>query len=236
MSTYLEAVQIHPRGYPERLASDIANDPEALAYLGGVGGGGAVTESETTPGAAALADDATPDGALDDRIAALEDAPGGASPIIESDWVTITDAQFKGMPGGPTGIGIPYEIVPAPGAGKFLRFVAGAAILDTTAGPYGDAGANAVIQFQIAGEAVSQPLAQADIINWFEAEEEDLLYFPPFAGFIRARVSNIEDLPIQLSASNDVHGVFPDATYDFTGGNAANTLKVKVWYTEVAFS
>jgi hypothetical protein len=40
MATYLEVTQLHPRGYPERIASDIANDPEALAYLGGVGGGG----------------------------------------------------------------------------------------------------------------------------------------------------------------------------------------------------
>jgi hypothetical protein len=232
MAKYLEVVELHPRGYPERLASDIANDPEALAYLGG-GGGGAVTESGTTPGAAALADDATPDGALDDRIQALEDAPGGSSPILESEWVTITDAQFRLMP-GVAGTPNVIDIVAAPGDGKFLRFVAAAAILDTTAGPYGDARTNAEIEFRIAGEPVSQILTQADIINWFESEEEDLFYFQP-AGFSRRFVGNLEDQPIQLRAVNDEDPEIPHS-HEFTGGNAANTLKVKVWYTEVAFS
>jgi hypothetical protein len=57
MATYLEAVQIHPRGYPERIASDIANDPEAIAFIaaevGSGGGGGALPDwwtVDSTPG------------------------------------------------------------------------------------------------------------------------------------------------------------------------------------------
>lgn len=157
MTTYLEASRSHPRGYPERIASDIANDAEAIAFIAeGIPGGSvdaaAVIAAIETDGSldidvegnaatatklltartiggtafdgtanitpanatnatavpfagvsgkpttlagygitdalglnakadsAVLADDATPDGALDDRITALEEAGGGAEP------------------------------------------------------------------------------------------------------------------------------------------------------------
>jgi hypothetical protein len=228
MAKYLEVVELHPRGYPERIASDIANDPEAIAFIAAEvgGGGGAVTESGTTPGAAALADDATPDGALDVRITALEETPGGASPIIESDWVPFTDAEIKGWP-----TAVSRTIVEAPGAGKFFQFHGAAVLLDTTAGPYGNVNAGAAMTFEVGTKPASTSTVEPFTTNMFEAEEKTLAFIaptnPPPTGNLSLTAA--EDGAIVLVWTNPVDG-------DFTDGNALNTLKVKVWYTEVAFS
>jgi hypothetical protein len=222
MSTYLEAVQLHPRGYPERIASDIANDPEALAYLGGVGGGGAVTESGTTPGAAALADDATPDAALDVRITALED--GEACPMIESPWVPFTDAEVKAWP---TVLNSRRTIVPTPGAGKYFRFWGADIILDTTAGPYGGVDVLAHIEFMVGEKVVSMVAVEPTTTNMFEEEGVVKLSIPvlspPETGAFS--LSGFEDGPIYMQWANE--------NTAFTGGNVLNSAKVKVFFSEI---
>jgi hypothetical protein len=239
MTTYLEAIQLHPRGYPERLASDIANDPEAIGYIveglpgGSVDTAAVIAAIETAgeldidvTGNAATADDATPDGALDDRITALEDAPGGSSPIIESDWVPFTDAEVKAWP---TVLNSRRIIVPTPGAGKYFRFWGADIILDTTAGPYGGVDVLAHIEFMVGEKVVSMVAVEPTTTNMFEEEGVVKLSIPvlspPETGAFS--LSGFEDGPIYMQWANE--------NTAFTGGNVLNSAKVKAWYAVVTF-
>jgi hypothetical protein len=86
MATYLEVTQLHPRGYPERIASDIANDPEAIAFIaaevGSGGGGGELPDWWTV--------DSTPGSESVEFAGAMMVSPGG----VDS-WGVSSEGQER---------------------------------------------------------------------------------------------------------------------------------------------
>lgn len=135
--------------------------------------------------------------------------------------VTLTDAQVKALP--TTGI----QIVASPGAGKHLLVVGVSLYLDWTA-DYTNIDPTAVISLNfgttsnVAGGRLIE--GEGDVTRMLAPGEDAL-------GFLVQEYKALDadqavNLGLNLKATNGAAG-------DFTGGNAANTLKVQVWFVTV---
>lgn len=156
--------------------------------------------------------------------------------------VTLTDAQIKALP--TTSV----EIVPAPGSGKRLLYFNGIAILDTTAGVYGNVGqtatspnGNAAVIKMVTPNGAH--LSVFGVWGWL-LEEATIghIDLPAYVDGIDSVMNNpnvndswsdyataYDDQPIHLASYNGAQTPLGD----YTNGNAANTLKVTVFYTVV---
>ena len=149
--------------------------------------------------------------------------------------VTLTDAQIKALP--TTAI----NILPAPGAGM-VNLVHGALFRsDFTAGAYTNLSATAFLNVvwdaanNYINATVSTDTSERDTL--FGADT-CLVYCPAYVllavgitspvGFVRAtgEFGEIVNTTVDVGAGNGVSG-------NFTGGNAANTLKVTVYYSPI---
>ncbi len=154
---------------------------------------------------------------------------GGSSYLVAS--VELTDAQIKALPTFSSGY---IELVPAPGANKVLLLAYAVLKWNITGGAYTNISADntIVIAFgDFAGYASNLSTIPVD-----DVDRITILSQPSFvdgrgswAGFLDAYVNGVEatnviNQPLKLASDN---------TGDFTGGNAANTLKVTVYYVVV---
>jgi hypothetical protein len=145
--------------------------------------------------------------------------------------VVLTDAQIKALP--TTAI----ELVAAPGAGKLIKVISADAIIDTTAGGY-VVDTNCRWQLFLGTQEITG-LAQPELA----LATTPGIYFLPFpefaapgsggdAGYLVTTSKSVTSMVNQpLKIKDDFNGVA-----DYTGGNAANTVSVIVYYAEIVVS
>jgi hypothetical protein len=150
---------------------------------------------------------------------------GGSSYLVAS--VTLTDAQIKALP--TTFI----EVVPAPGVGKKILFLWGNMNFYFTAGAYTTV--DAVIQIAY-GEWQAGASSYVED-NCFQATNSSATLTPFLRVYVAPSIwvgdlfviprafNTVENLPLKVVGYND--------SGDYTGGNAANTLEVTVYYVVV---
>ena len=161
---------------------------------------------------------------------------GGGSGFLTAE-VALTDAQIKAL--GTEGPGA-VEIVEAPGAGEWIHFVRGIITIDAATNAYGNL--NASVSLYLAwdptGTLASMGLDQSGLTGLFGGDtEEALAVLLPTVAIDAGNLpvpayqdrSQVENLPLVLVAFNNGAGAF-------TGGNAANSGTVKVWYTIESFA
>lgn len=154
-------------------------------------------------------------------------APGVQT--VYSASVTLTDAQIKALPT------TPVELVAAPGAGKILLILSAFMLLDTSAGAYTNVNAAATGGVDIGGAYGNfmQVLDPAGLVPALEGT--DVLAFKldtavyisgdqVYNNVAAYTVGDYVNTPIIIDLENSSDG-------NFTGGNAANTLKVTALYT-----
>lgn len=138
--------------------------------------------------------------------------------------VTLSDSDILSLPT------TAFPIIPAPGAGKFIRIINALFKVDTTGGAYTNVGAgqNCLInlEYNNAFDASNYSLGNGVVDNGAVSVSlvEPVTYVN---GTINenARTSPavLENQPIVLTGFNSLG--------NFTGGNAANTFKVVVNYS-----
>lgn len=163
-------------------------------------------------------------------------APGGMLAKLYQRTVTLTDAQIKALPT------TPMELVPASGIGKIIHPVGVSVLIDVTAGSYTNIDATSV--FIVSYDSGSGFSLYGATTHWLEAyyvsgmladNSEPWFSMMGRAGWHDATgdvwpylaylgITNCANKNLALKASNGALG-------DYTGGNAANTLKVTVLYS-----
>lgn len=157
-------------------------------------------------------------------------SPGGSSYLVKAE-VTLTDAQIKALPT------TPIQIIAAQGSGKVIQLINAVLLSDVSGGDYSgiDGDCNIYLANKTDGEdQYSQIISESDgsVTNLLT---ETLNY------------SNQIKVQLLLTGSNTASPYFaPISRYDnegmylyafngdvFGGGNAANTLKVTVYYVVV---
>ena len=149
---------------------------------------------------------------------------GGAS-ALSLGSATLTDAQVKALPTAAV------TVVAAPGAGKTLvpihcvLVMAGTTDytnLDATSRLWVDVGGNGDYMTNFdsgAGTQVSSLLTGVPELAICAAQQQS----PVLSPYVPNSPAALENLPLVIQASNGAAG-------NFTGGNAANSLKVSVLY------
>lgn len=160
---------------------------------------------------------------------------GGTDSGIQVADVQLTDAQIKALPTGDA------TLLPAPGAGLAYVFHGAHLLCDTTSGVYTGLGTDSTLQVVIGGFGASarvDELYNTSVTGLFAPGPAGLVtvQLPSYAtsnanGFyIRsdapAPVASVENQPMTLEYANN------EATA-LTGGNAANTLSLRVWFSVV---
>lgn len=167
----------------------------------GEGGSGIV---ETIVAGSGIAVDAT------DPANPEVSATGGSG--LETATVTLTDAQIKALPT------TPVQVIAAPGTGKYYKIFGAQIITDTSAAAYTNVTASDLIKI-----GLSDSFQAFSCTNGI-LEEEDIFYsdLTPYAGADISPLSNTENNAIFIYSNN--------GGGNYTGGNAANTLKAVVYY------
>lgn len=134
----------------------------------------------------------------------------GAQTLMNYKDVTITNAQALALRA------TPVTLVAAPGAGKLLVFHHAILVVNAAAGVYGETAANlAVRQTNTTGALVSDAIETTGWIDQVAIK----------ATTARAK---LDALSVLLNAALVLHNT---GAGEWTGGNAANTLKVRCFYT-----
>jgi len=158
------------------------------------------------------------------EIGGLGGNEGGVS-LLQKAEIILTDAQIKALPT------IPVEIVPPPGANKVIQLVGCTFSYNTSAGAYTLPGTPGNILV-----AINIPPGTASLgVGYNTTGTLDTTTPQLRSSFWGATFIDIAQnaFPSQAEVVNKNLGVYSDASADFTGGNAANTLKVTVYYTIV---
>jgi len=132
----------------------------------------------------------------------------GRSNILNAD-VQITNAQLLAIRA------TPINLVPAPGAGKAI-VVLGAQLYFDSAGAY-TVGTN---DLQLEYASGADIAALIETVGFLDQATDQARYHAPAAG-------------TQTPVANSAVRLINSGASEFTGGNAANTLSVRVLYTIV---
>lgn len=151
--------------------------------------------------------------------------------MLLSNPTELTNDQIKSLPS------TPFQIVPAPGAGKFIFPVAAFGILNTLAGRYTNI-AGAVWNIEWNGDRGSG--APVLIENYLDTEGISMVNFS-FPSTVPG-----EDSLVGSNPSKGIFSAFPtfensplylrdvwNGVSNYTGGHADNKLKVTVYYVVV---
>jgi hypothetical protein len=152
---------------------------------------------------------------------------------IRSTTVTLTDAQVKALPT------TPVEIVPAPGSGRAILYVSGIILNDTSANEYTNIDAAAFIRCAI-DNASASVVVNGNALQLLLDDDDPHYAFLPAADGVDAVsadvgvvasdaygfTDDIDNIPLSLLAGNGAAG-------DWTGGDAANWMRVTVFYAVV---
>ena len=168
---------------------------------------------------------------------------GGSSYLVAS--VELTDAQIKALPS------TPVQILAAPPAGKAYLFLGGAIVLDASLGQYTNvssfedniAGITAMFStgFGVMGyERCADTFANVGIWGVQLAPASGRIYSPTdievtdgaAVAYTQDSFDGLLDGAMTINIDNYTAGYAVDLG-NFTGGNAANTLKVTVYYVVV---
>jgi len=183
------------------------------------GGSGGVTVNNTVDPPAAVTSMTVPGAVL-----AGADADLTSVVTIRQATVVLTDAQIKALPT------TPVELVAAPGPGKVLIQVGAIAILDSVANAY----TNLAGRIQVGNDNGGAFTAGWNVSGFLNDGVQMRSSSGPFGAFTdgsslyQPYLSEVEDTNLAL------HAVA--ASGAFTGGNAANTLRLTVWYAIVDVS
>lgn len=173
------------------------------------------------------------DGFEDAIVAMFPGLAGGeGGGLLQSATVELTDAQIKALPS--TGI----EVVAAQGAGKVVVPSLIICIADFTAGAYTSVtDASWVItddsgSYYVSGIAAASGMLAGNVDT--NIIQIPAVYLEPGSGGLTGSVvgnglvpiTSLNNSPLKIA---DVQGGVPD----YEGGNAANTLKVRVYYVVV---
>lgn len=143
---------------------------------------------------------------------------------LKSATVTLTDAQIKTLPTAPV------QVVAAAGAGKVLFPVQWFMLADFQGGAYGNLDA-AVSGPNLGWSNVedAERFPVADSVNILTTVANKVgLYQSVFAN-AWDNITDFENTDLNLTIDNG-------ATGNLTGGNAANTLRITVYYLEVSLA
>jgi len=154
---------------------------------------------------------------------------GGSQPFLTA-TVPITNAEIIALGGG-GGSGVYFDVVAAPGPGKYLRFESAEVKIDASATAYGNIDATAFMDFEThgaTGVSVSPQMDDANLTGLFggdgEAAVASFSVLAPSGGVSYLDASQVEDMPLALFVFNATVGVF-------TGGDELNSGSITVWYT-----
>ena len=123
----------------------------------------------------------------------------------------ITNAQVRSLRA------TPITLIPSPGANKAIVVHKVYLLCDATAGVYTESTDNLVVQYN----------GGVDITAGIEATG-----FLTVAGSAQARTYGVRVAEIAPEANVDVE-IFNTGNGEYGGGNAANSLSVRVWYSIV---
>jgi len=150
----------------------------------------------------------------------------GGTSVVSRAAVTLTNAQIKALPS------TQVELVPAPGVNFAIAVMSMGCRLNTVAGAYTNVDANGQLigaygNWDNDATASLKTSGILDHAGWEAFWVVGGISLPNVAAYTSVllaesgALSDVENAPIKLAASN---------AGDYTAGNAANTLKVTVFY------
>jgi hypothetical protein len=142
--------------------------------------------------------------------------------------MALDDGQIKALPT------TPFEIVSSPGENRLIFFQSAMVVVDCAAAAYASGDfTGGSLAFTVGGQAVSLDLAATDLEGLLTDDSQRNLCWLPARQASGPQAAAIEDLdamtdqPLMLAAVN--------TGGDYTGGDAANSMKVIVFYLIVDF-
>lgn len=155
----------------------------------------------------------------------------GVTSLVCTKTIPLTNAQIKSLPT------TPFELLPAPGAGKVIKVISGVVVLDNMAGVYTDVspdpGSGSYLSYDNGASATNN----AGLAMFYNVAQSIQGVTPTAnitaGGLTEAynALSQIENKPIVFSVYND-NGI-DGTSIDFTGGHTDNTMKITVIYSIV---